>query len=136
MSRLPSDAKGEDSIVDDTQLERAVGKGQAIVYHAIGRVENDSDELAPPPEIRSLESRIIIDPSLAEGLQGKDTASRAAPVASGVLPICFLRLKRSTEGTASLRWLLGFWSPSVSSYLKAKRSKGTGRRFQQREAGE
>jgi tRNA-Thr(GGU) m(6)t(6)A37 methyltransferase TsaA len=62
--------------VDDTQLEREAGEGRAIVYHAIGRVENDFDELAPPPEIRSVESRIIIDPSLAEGLQGLEPGRR------------------------------------------------------------
>jgi len=42
----------------------------SIVYKAIGRVENDFDEPASPPEIRAVESRIILDPSLVEGLRG------------------------------------------------------------------
>jgi tRNA-Thr(GGU) m(6)t(6)A37 methyltransferase TsaA len=66
--------------VDDTQLEREAGKGRAIVYHAIGRVENDFDKPASPPEIRAVESRIIIDPSLAEGLQGLEPGRRVMVV--------------------------------------------------------
>jgi tRNA-Thr(GGU) m(6)t(6)A37 methyltransferase TsaA len=80
MSHLPSDVKEEGSIVDDTQLEREAGEGHAIVYHAIGCVENDFDELAPPPEIRSVGSRIIIDPSLADGLQGLEPGRRVMVV--------------------------------------------------------
>jgi len=43
---------------------------EAIVCRAIGHVENDSDELAAPNEIRSVESRIVLDPTLTEGLKG------------------------------------------------------------------
>jgi tRNA (Thr-GGU) A37 N-methylase len=60
----------EDKMMDDTQPDSAAGEGHAIVYHAIGRVENDFDEPAAPPEIRAVESRIVIDPSLAQGLKG------------------------------------------------------------------
>ena len=45
---------------------------QAIVYRAIGRVENRFDEPAAPYEIRAVESRIVLDPSLREGLKGLD----------------------------------------------------------------
>jgi tRNA-Thr(GGU) m(6)t(6)A37 methyltransferase TsaA len=42
----------------------------AIVYRAIGHVENGFDEPAAPYEIRAVGSRIILDPSLVEGLRG------------------------------------------------------------------
>jgi tRNA-Thr(GGU) m(6)t(6)A37 methyltransferase TsaA len=42
----------------------------AVVYRAIGHVENEFDEPAAPERIRSVESRIVLDPSLAEGLRG------------------------------------------------------------------
>ncbi len=57
-------------MIDDPQPEEAADEGRPIVYRAIGRVENDFDEPAPPPEIRAAESRIVIDPSLTEGLNG------------------------------------------------------------------
>jgi tRNA-Thr(GGU) m(6)t(6)A37 methyltransferase TsaA len=41
-----------------------------IVYRAIGHVENDFDEPTAPHEIRAAESRIVLDPSLTEGLRG------------------------------------------------------------------
>jgi len=63
-------------LMDDTQPERAMGEGRAIVYRAIGRVENDFDESASPSEIRAVESRIVIDPSLAEGLKGLEPGRR------------------------------------------------------------
>ncbi|MBL7183696.1 MAG: SAM-dependent methyltransferase [Anaerolineae bacterium] len=43
---------------------------EAIVYRAIGHVEYDFDEPAAPYEIRSVESRIVLDPALREGLKG------------------------------------------------------------------
>ena len=43
---------------------------EAIVYRAIGHVENDFDELAASFEIRSVESRIVLAPALTEGLKG------------------------------------------------------------------
>jgi tRNA-Thr(GGU) m(6)t(6)A37 methyltransferase TsaA len=57
-------------VTDAHQLE------DAIVYHEIGRVENDFDEPAPPPKIRAAESRIVIDPSLTEGLKGLEPGRR------------------------------------------------------------
>jgi len=50
--------------MDATQLE------VPIVYRTIGHVENDFDEPAAPYEIRSVESRIVLDPALTEGLKG------------------------------------------------------------------
>ena len=55
---------------DDLDLEKAMEEWPPIVYHAIGRVENVFDEPAPPPDIRAVESRIVLNPSLVEGLQG------------------------------------------------------------------
>jgi len=43
---------------------------QAIVYRAIGRVENGFEKPAPACEIRAVDSRIVLDPSLTEGLKG------------------------------------------------------------------
>jgi tRNA-Thr(GGU) m(6)t(6)A37 methyltransferase TsaA len=63
-------------MMDDTQLERAASEGHPIIYRAIGRVENDFDEPAPPPAIRAVESRIILDPSLTDGLQGMEPGQR------------------------------------------------------------
>lgn len=42
----------------------------AIVFEAIGYVENTFDEPVAPDEIRSVESRIILDPALTDGLLG------------------------------------------------------------------
>lgn len=39
-------------------------------FRAIGHVENEFDEPAAPDDIRAVESRLIINPSLIEGLQG------------------------------------------------------------------
>jgi len=68
--------------MDDPQPKEAVdrrhpvGEGRAIVYRAIGHVENDFDEPVSPSEIRAVESRIVIDPSLAGGLQGLEPGQR------------------------------------------------------------
>jgi tRNA-Thr(GGU) m(6)t(6)A37 methyltransferase TsaA len=56
--------------MDDPQSEEAVDEGRPIVYRAIGHVENDFDKPAPPPEIRAVESRIVLDPALRGGLKG------------------------------------------------------------------
>ncbi len=42
----------------------------AITYRPIGHVENSFDEPAAPDVIASAESRIILHPTLAEGLEG------------------------------------------------------------------
>jgi tRNA-Thr(GGU) m(6)t(6)A37 methyltransferase TsaA len=73
-------------MMDDIQPEGAADKrhpadkGRPIVYRAIGRVENDFDEPAASPEIRAVESRIVIDPSLVEGLQGLEPGRRVMVV--------------------------------------------------------
>ena len=43
---------------------------ETIVFKPIGRVENSFDVAATPEEIRSTESRIILDPALMQGLTG------------------------------------------------------------------
>jgi len=57
-------------VTDAPKLEEAADKIQPIVYRAIGHVENDFDEPAVPYAIRAVESRIVLDPSLTEGLRG------------------------------------------------------------------
>jgi tRNA-Thr(GGU) m(6)t(6)A37 methyltransferase TsaA len=63
-------------MTDDPQLEEAADERRPIVYQAIGRVENEFDEPVPPPEIRAVESRIVLDPSLTEGLKGLEPGRR------------------------------------------------------------
>jgi tRNA-Thr(GGU) m(6)t(6)A37 methyltransferase TsaA len=46
------------------------GEDGSVTYRAIGHVENDFDEPTTPEMIRSVESRIVVDPALAEGLKG------------------------------------------------------------------
>lgn len=41
-----------------------------ICFRVIGHVENEFDEPAMPEQIRSVESRIVLHPSLVDGLQG------------------------------------------------------------------
>ena len=48
----------------------ALQLAEPIVYRAIGHVENGIDEPAPSPEIRAVESRIVVKPALTEGLTG------------------------------------------------------------------
>jgi tRNA-Thr(GGU) m(6)t(6)A37 methyltransferase TsaA len=43
---------------------------QAVSYTPIGRVENAFDEPASPEALRAAQSRIVLDPALAEGLTG------------------------------------------------------------------
>ena len=52
----------------------------AIVYRAIGHVENAVDEPLMPEAIRAVESRIVLDPSLVEGLEGLDPGQRVMVV--------------------------------------------------------
>ncbi len=61
-------------MMNDSQL--AVDEERAIVYRAIGYVKNDFDEPAPPSEMRVIESRVVVDPSLVEGLQGLEPGQR------------------------------------------------------------
>jgi tRNA-Thr(GGU) m(6)t(6)A37 methyltransferase TsaA len=57
-------------------MSDALQPKSAIVYRAIGYVENSFDEPAAPYEIRAVESRIVLDPSLREGLKGLDPGRR------------------------------------------------------------
>lgn len=43
---------------------------EAIVYRAIGHVENDFEEPTAADVLRAADSRIVLDPALTEGLQG------------------------------------------------------------------
>ena len=65
--------------MDDPRPEEA-GEGRPIVCRAIGRVENDFDEPAPSPEIRAVDSRIVIDPTLAGGLKGLEPGQKVMVV--------------------------------------------------------
>ncbi|MGC9395908.1 MAG: SAM-dependent methyltransferase [Anaerolineae bacterium] len=67
-------------MMDDTHLERATVEGRAIVYQAIGHVENEFDEPVSPSEIRAAESRVVIDSSLAAGLKGLEPGHRVMVV--------------------------------------------------------
>ena len=49
---------------------------KAITYNTIGHVENAVDEPAAPDQIKAIESRIVLDPMLAEGLQGLEAGQR------------------------------------------------------------
>ena len=49
---------------------------QTITFQPIGHVENDVTEMLPPEEIASRRSRIVIHPSLAEGLLGIEESER------------------------------------------------------------
>ncbi len=51
--------------------------GQALIeFSAIGHVENDIDEATAREEMRSTESRIILDPALMEGLKGVEPGQK------------------------------------------------------------
>jgi tRNA-Thr(GGU) m(6)t(6)A37 methyltransferase TsaA len=49
---------------------------ESVTYKAIGHVENDFDEPAVAENIRSTESRIVLDPALTEGLRGLEPGQR------------------------------------------------------------
>lgn len=51
-------------------------KHPTIIYSAIGHVENEFDQPVSPDEIRAVESRIILDPFLTEGLQGLEVGQQ------------------------------------------------------------
>jgi tRNA-Thr(GGU) m(6)t(6)A37 methyltransferase TsaA len=52
----------------------------SVTYTAIGHVENDFRERAPAHQIRSAESRIVLDPGLAAGLQGLEPGQQVTVV--------------------------------------------------------
>ena len=47
-------------------------RDESVTYRAIGHVENEFDEPTTPEKIRAAESRIVLDPTLTEGLKGLD----------------------------------------------------------------
>ena len=49
---------------------------ETITYKAIGRVENAFDGPAAPDQIKAVESRIVLDPNLEEGLQGLEAGQQ------------------------------------------------------------
>ena len=51
-----------------------------IRFHAIGHVENAFDEPVSPDLIRAAESRIILDPTLVEGLSGLEPGQQVMVV--------------------------------------------------------
>jgi len=62
--------------VTDIFQSAAQPSEEAIVYRAIGHVENAFDGPASPEKIRSVESRIVLDPTLTEGLKGLGPGQR------------------------------------------------------------
>jgi tRNA (adenine37-N6)-methyltransferase len=62
---LMRELKSKGGLGEDTEIST-----QAFSLRAIGRVANEFDEPVAPEQISSAESRIILDPSLVEGLKG------------------------------------------------------------------
>ncbi|MBC8252815.1 MAG: tRNA (N6-threonylcarbamoyladenosine(37)-N6)-methyltransferase TrmO [Ardenticatenia bacterium] len=52
----------------------------AITFRPIGHVENEFQEQATPEAIRSVESRIVLDPALVAGLKGLDPGRKVMVV--------------------------------------------------------
>jgi tRNA-Thr(GGU) m(6)t(6)A37 methyltransferase TsaA len=57
-------------------------RDEAVTYRAIGRVENDFNEPTSPEAIRSAESRIVLDPTLSEGLRGLEPGEQITVIFS------------------------------------------------------
>lgn len=53
---------------------------ETFTFQAIGHVENDFDEPMAPEKIRAAESRIVLDPSLTEGLTGLEPGQQVMVV--------------------------------------------------------
>jgi tRNA-Thr(GGU) m(6)t(6)A37 methyltransferase TsaA len=49
--------------------------GTPITFQPIGFVESAFDESAAPDQLRAAESRLVIDPSMLEGLQGLEAGA-------------------------------------------------------------
>ena len=65
----------EEELLEEMKKQAESGEGMEsgtpeMHLHAIGRVENEFNDPAPPEEIRAAESRLVIDPALVAGLQG------------------------------------------------------------------
>jgi len=67
--RREKEKRGRSGEITDTGI-------QALHVRTIGHVENEFDEPAVPDQIRSAEVRIIIDPSLVEGLIGLEPGQK------------------------------------------------------------
>ena len=55
---------------------------EPITYRAIGRVENDFDEPTSSETLRAAVSRIVLDPTLCEGLTGLEPGGKVMVVFS------------------------------------------------------
>ena len=51
-----------------------------VTYHPIGHIENEFDQPASPERIREVESRIILNPDLVEGLSGLEPGGQVMVV--------------------------------------------------------
>ena len=51
------------------------GPADPITYRPIGHVENSFEDPAPPPDIRAVQSRIVLESALVEGLRGLEPGS-------------------------------------------------------------
>ena len=51
-----------------------------FTHRAIGHVENEFNEPAPPEKIRAVESRIVLDLALTEGLKGLEPGQQVMVV--------------------------------------------------------
>lgn len=49
---------------------------EEFTFRAIGWVENIMDQRAPSDEIRAVESRLVIDPALTQGLSGLEVGQQ------------------------------------------------------------
>ncbi|MFH1635810.1 MAG: SAM-dependent methyltransferase [Chloroflexota bacterium] len=52
----------------------------SISFHPIGHVENEIDETLAPDKIKAVESLIVLDPTLVEGLRGLEPGQRVMVV--------------------------------------------------------
>ncbi len=56
--------------------QRGWSEKEPIVFRAIGHVENEFDEPVESELLRSTESKIVLDPTLATGLQGLEPGQK------------------------------------------------------------
>jgi tRNA-Thr(GGU) m(6)t(6)A37 methyltransferase TsaA len=96
---------------DSMELE-AMNNAIPITYHPIGHVENEFDEPAPAEKIRAVESRIILDPDLAEGLEGFNPGQQVMVIFHFHLSQGFDLLQHPRgDRTRPLRGVFGLRSP-------------------------
>jgi tRNA-Thr(GGU) m(6)t(6)A37 methyltransferase TsaA len=63
-------------MIESPQSKHTVDEKYSIVLQAIGHVENVIAEPASPSKIQAVVSRIVLDPSLTEGLKGLSPGQR------------------------------------------------------------